>query len=162
MDDFVAGRCRILTATTVVEVGVDVPNATVMVIEHAERFGLSALHQLRGRVGRSDQQSYCFLIYSDSITDDAKKRLKAVYESTDGFKLAEEDLNIRGPGEMLGTAQAGSLRLAIADPVRDLEMLKKARFEAFAVIKQDPALLNPEHLIIRKVLDSQEKIAESL
>jgi len=162
MDDFVAGRCRVLTATTVVEVGVDVPNATVMVIEHAERFGLSALHQLRGRVGRSDQQSYCFLIYSDSITDDAKKRLKAVYESTDGFKLAEEDLKIRGPGEMLGTAQAGSLRLAIADPVRDLEMLKKARFEAFAVIKQDPALLNPEHAIIRKVLNSQEKIAESL
>lgn len=162
MDDFVSGKCRILTATTVVEVGVDVPNATVMVVEHAERFGLSALHQLRGRVGRSSMQSYCFLIYSESITEDAKKRLKAVYESTDGFKLAEEDLKIRGPGEMLGTAQAGSLRLAIADPVRDIEMLKKARFEAFSVIKQDPALLNPEHVLLRKALDSQEKIAESL
>ena len=154
MDDFVSGATKILVATTVVEVGVDVPNAAVMVIEHAERFGLSALHQLRGRIGRSEYQSFCFLIYSGDITEDAVQRLKALYDSSDGFALAEEDLKIRGPGELLGTAQSGALRLLIADPLRDFELLKLARADAFAVVKDDPDFIKAGHGVYRRGLDS--------
>ncbi|MFA6366797.1 MAG: ATP-dependent DNA helicase RecG [Candidatus Hydrogenedentales bacterium] len=154
MDDFVSGATKILVATTVVEVGVDVPNAAVMVIEHAERFGLSALHQLRGRIGRSEYQSYCFLIYSGDITEDAVRRLKALYDSSDGFALAEEDLRIRGPGELLGTAQSGALRLLIANPLRDFELLKLARTDAFAVVKDDPDFIKAGHGVYRRGLDS--------
>lgn len=157
MDDFVNGKTDILAATTVVEVGVDVPNAAVMVVEQAERFGLSALHQLRGRIGRSEYQGYCFLIYSEGITEDAIQRLKALYTSSDGFALAEEDLKIRGPGELLGTAQAGAFRLLIADPLRDFELLKLARADAFAIVKEDPGLLSAAHAVYRRGLDSAEK-----
>ena len=158
MDDFIGGKTQILVATTVVEVGVDVPNAAAMVVEHAERFGLSALHQLRGRIGRSDQQSYCFLIYSGDITDDAVQRLKALYSTSDGFALAEEDLKIRGPGELLGTAQSGAFRLLIANPLRDFELLKLARADAFAIVKEDPAFLNADHAVYRRGLDTSDKI----
>ena len=152
MDAFVRGDLRILVATSVVEVGVDVPNAAAMVVEHAERFGLAALHQLRGRVGRGEAQSYCFLVFSDGLTEDAKARLKAMMETNDGFALAEEDLKIRGPGELAGTAQAGALRLSIADPVRAQAVLEKARTDAFALVAADPGLLGAECAVLREVL----------
>jgi len=157
MDDFTAGKTRILVATTVVEVGVDVPNAAVMVVEHAERFGLSALHQLRGRIGRSEHQSYCFLVYSQDITEDAIRRLKALYDSSDGFALAEEDLRIRGPGELLGTAQSGALRLLIANPLRDFELLKLARADAFRIVKEDPGFLTAPHAVYRRVINTEDR-----
>ncbi len=135
MQKFNENKIQILVATSVVEVGVDVPNATCMVIEHAERFGLAALHQLRGRVGRSSLQSHCFLIYSEKLTEEGKSRLKALFESTDGFYIAEEDLRLRGPGEVLGVQQSGYLTLSIADPVRDAEIMNIARTEAFNHIR---------------------------
>ncbi len=137
--DFRDGKIQILVATTVVEVGVDVPNATCIVIEHADRFGLSELHQLRGRVGRGDAQSYCFLIYGRDITEDGKQRMKALHESTDGFKIAEADLKLRGPGEILGTAQSGYLSLGLADLVRDKELLALARSDAFTELEKELA-----------------------
>lgn len=131
LEDFSKGKTKVLIATTVVEVGVDVGNATCIVVEHADHFGLAELHQLRGRVGRSDLQSYCFLIYGKNITEEGKARLKALHESTDGFYIAEQDLKLRGPGEISGTSQSGYLTLAIADLARDKEILKIARFDAF-------------------------------
>jgi ATP-dependent DNA helicase RecG len=153
MDDFRSGEIKILAATSVVEVGVDVPNATCMVIEHAELFGLSALHQLRGRVGRGDAQSYCFLIYSQDLTDDGKTRLKVMLESTDGFVIAEEDLKLRGPGQIAGIEQSGYLVLGISNPVRDIEELQRAREDVFSILKNDPDLLLANHQIIAKVLE---------
>ena len=122
-----------LAATTVVEVGVDVPNATCMVIEQADRFGMAQLHQLRGRVGRGSDQSYCILIYSKNLSESGIERMKALRESTDGFYIAEQDLKTRGPGEITGTLQAGNLVLGIADPVRDRDTLFQARTDAFTV-----------------------------
>jgi ATP-dependent DNA helicase RecG len=152
MEAFSKGEIKILVATSVVEVGVDVPNAAAMVVEHADRFGLAALHQLRGRVGRGETQSYCFLVYSEKLTEDAKARLKAMLSTADGFALAEEDLRIRGPGELAGTAQSGNLRLAIADPVRDSGLLEEARADAFALVEKDPGLLSAENTVLREVL----------
>lgn len=134
LNDFKEGKIQVIVATTVVEVGVDVPNATCMVIEQAERFGLAALHQLRGRVGRSSKQSYCFLIYGSKLTDIAKERLKAMYETTDGFELAELDLKLRGPGEVAGIQQSGNLTLGLSDPIQDKEILEIARKEVLASI----------------------------
>ncbi len=131
LTDFHAGKIQILVATTVVEVGVDVPKATCMVIEQADRFGLAALHQLRGRVGRGSLQSFCFLVYSAKITETGIARMKIMRESTDGFEIAEEDLRLRGPGEITGTAQSGELTFAIADPVRDKDLMLQARKDAF-------------------------------
>jgi len=128
--DFVAGQIQILVSTTVIEVGVDVPNASLMVIEHAERFGLSQLHQLRGRVGRGADQSYCVLLTDDKKTVTAKQRLGIMEETTDGFKIAEKDLEIRGQGEILGTRQSGLQSFQIANIVRDLDILTAARREA--------------------------------
>ncbi|MDR1248218.1 MAG: ATP-dependent DNA helicase RecG [Treponema sp.] len=167
MDAFRLGEIRVLVATSVVEVGVDVPNATCMVVEHAERFGLAALHQLRGRVGRGEAQSYCFLVYSDSppdpatypapdnsvLTEDGKKRLKVMLENSDGFVIAEEDLKLRGPGQIAGLEQSGYLSLGIADPVRDAAELARARTDAFAILEADPDLLLPEHRRIAAVLE---------
>lgn len=161
MDDFVKGRSSVLVATTVVEVGVDVPNAAVMVVEHAERFGLAALHQLRGRVGRGSAQSYCFLVYAEQPTEDAKARLKAMLSTSDGFVLAEEDLRIRGPGEIAGTAQAGALKLAIADPIGDIGILEKARADAFGIAAADPGLLGSENTVLREVLKRAPPFGES-
>ena len=135
LDEFRRGKIQVLVATTVVEVGVDVPNATCIVIEHADRFGLAELHQLRGRVGRGSLQSYCFLIYGKDITETGIARMKALHESTDGFAIAEEDLRLRGPGEMSGTAQSGYLSLGIADLSRDKELLTLARYDAFSSLR---------------------------
>ncbi|MCR5079844.1 MAG: ATP-dependent DNA helicase RecG [Treponema sp.] len=135
LEEFKNGSIKILVATTVVEVGVDVANATCIVIEHANRFALSELHQLRGRVGRNSLQSYCFLTYDKNITEAGIARLKALHETTDGFKIAEEDLKLRGPGELSGTAQSGYLTLAIADFARDAQLLKEARLDAYNQIK---------------------------
>ncbi|MDR1277422.1 MAG: ATP-dependent DNA helicase RecG [Treponema sp.] len=153
MEAFRRGDIKILAATSVVEVGVDVPNATCMVVEHAERFGLSALHQLRGRVGRGQDQAYCFLIYSGDLTEDGKTRLKVMLEHSDGFVIAEEDLKLRGPGQIAGIEQSGYLSLGIADPVRDAAALAQARNDAFAILEQDPGLLLPEHRRIAEVLE---------
>ncbi len=161
MDDFTSGRTRVLVATSVVEVGVDVPNAAAMVIEHAERFGLSALHQLRGRVGRGEAQSYCFLMYSEEPGKDAVARLKAMLETTDGFVLAERDLEIRGPGELSGTAQSGSLRLRVADLSRDMRILKEARSDAFALVAEDPGFLEADHAVYRAVLERAPPFSEA-
>jgi ATP-dependent DNA helicase RecG len=130
MKAFGAGDLHILVSTTVVEVGIDVPNATVMIVEHAERFGLSQLHQLRGRVGRGADQSYCCLIYQAPLSDDARERLKAMTETTDGFQIAERDLEIRGPGDFFGTRQAGVPTFRLVDLVRDRELLDTAQREA--------------------------------
>jgi ATP-dependent DNA helicase RecG len=153
MESFRKGEVKILAATSVVEVGVDVPNATCMVIEHAERFGLSALHQLRGRVGRGQDQSYCFLVYSDELSEDGKTRLKVMLENSDGFVIAEEDLKLRGPGQITGTEQSGYLVLGIANPIRDIEELERARKDAFSILENDPDLLLDSHRVIARVLE---------
>jgi len=153
MDDFRKGKIKILAATSVVEVGVDVPNAACMVIEHAERFGLSALHQLRGRVGRGEEQSYCFLVYSDDLTEEGKTRLKVMLENSDGFIIAEEDLKLRGPGQIAGTEQSGYLVLGIADPIRDMETLERARNDVFSILENDPDLLLENNRVIARVLE---------
>jgi ATP-dependent DNA helicase RecG len=136
MAAFGRGELHVLVATTVVEVGIDVANATVMVVEHAERFGLSQLHQLRGRVGRSDLQSHCVLLYQPPLSDEARDRLKAMAESTDGFVLAERDLELRGPGDFFGTRQSGMPTLRIGDLLRDRALMEQARDEAAAWLDQ--------------------------
>jgi ATP-dependent DNA helicase RecG len=143
MLSFKAGKLDILVATTVIEVGIDVPNATVMVIEHAERFGLSQLHQLRGRVGRGSEKSKCILMTGYKRSEDGDKRLEVMVESTDGFRIAEADLEIRGPGDFLGTRQAGLPELKVADILRDGGVLEQARKEAFALVDRDPSLTAP-------------------
>jgi ATP-dependent DNA helicase RecG len=132
MAAFAAGELHILVCTTVVEVGVDVANATVMVIEHAERFGLAQLHQLRGRVGRGSHRSSCWLVYQSPLSDDARARLGAVAGTNDGFVLAERDLELRGPGDLFGTRQAGLPRFRVIDLVRDRAMIERAYHEAAA------------------------------
>jgi ATP-dependent DNA helicase RecG len=143
MGAFARNQFQILVSTTVVEVGVDVPNATVMVVEHAERFGLSQLHQLRGRVGRGAHKSHCILLYQYPITDEGKQRLKALSETTDGFEIAERDLNLRGPGDFFGTRQSGMPTLRVGDLLRDHALMEEARREAVAALEdpsQAPAL----------------------
>ena len=142
---FAAGELDVLVSTTVVEVGVDVPNASVMVVEHAERFGLSQLHQLRGRVGRGRHQSYCCLLYQAPLSDDARGRLRALTETTDGFQIAERDLELRGPGDFFGTRQAGVPTFRTIDLLRDRSLLDDARQEAEAWMesKADAADLAP-------------------
>lgn len=137
LNDFHSGKLQVLAATTVVEVGVDVPNATCMVIEQADRFGMAQLHQLRGRVGRGKDQSYCILIYSKNLSETGIERMKALRESTDGFYIAEQDLKTRGPGEITGTLQAGAMELGIADPVRDRDILLQARTDAFTIFSEN-------------------------
>jgi len=153
MHDFSEGKIDVLVSTSVVEVGVDIKNATCMVIEHAERFGLAGLHQLRGRVGRSTLQSYAFLIYSEELTEEGKQRLMVMKQSSDGFFIAEEDLKIRGPGEVTGTRQSGFMRLKFADLGGDLKLLDTARRDAFRIIEADPGLLQPAHSRLRRVLE---------
>lgn len=149
MNRFINGETQIMVATTVIEVGVNVPNATVMVVESAERFGLSQLHQLRGRVGRGGEQSYCILMTSHKLTADAKTRLETMVRTNDGFEISEVDLKLRGPGDMMGTQQSGVLNLRIADIIKDTEILKIARSYAVEVLKDDPALDKPYNLPIR-------------
>jgi len=151
MEQFAHGTIDLLVATSVVEVGVDVANATCMVVEHAERFGLAALHQLRGRVGRGPAQAYAFLLYSPELTEEGKQRLKIMLSESDGFRIAEEDLKLRGPGDISGTQQSGYLRLAVADLSRDMELMLEAREDAFTLLESDPGLLSPEHENLRKL-----------
>ena len=150
MNRFVNGETQIMVATTVIEVGVNVPNASVMIIGSAERFGLSQLHQLRGRVGRGADQSYCILMTGHKLSEDSKTRLQTMTQTNDGFEIAEVDLKLRGPGDIMGTQQSGVLNLKIADIVKDNEVMKIARNYASALLKEDPQLAQPENLPIRK------------
>jgi ATP-dependent DNA helicase RecG len=152
MRAFKAKELDILVATTVIEVGIDVPNASIMLTEHAERFGLSQLHQLRGRVGRGERKSRCLLLAQYTRSDDAWRRLKIMEETNDGFRIAEEDLAIRGPGEFLGTRQSGLPDFRIANILRDAKVLSEARTDAFRLIEQDPELEKPEHQLLKQVL----------
>ncbi|MGV8059327.1 MAG: ATP-dependent DNA helicase RecG [Smithellaceae bacterium] len=152
MQAFQENEIHILVATTVIEVGIDIPRASLMVIEHAERFGLSQLHQLRGRVGRRDIPSSCILLADYARSDVARKRLKVMEKTTDGFVLAEEDLAIRGPGDFLGTRQSGLPDFRIASIIRDARILNDAKEDAFALAARDPFLEKPEHLILRETL----------
>lgn len=151
MLDFRNRKIDILVATTVVEVGLDIPQATIMLIEHAERFGLAQLHQLRGRVGRSGVKSYCFLMTGNKVTEDASKRIEALTEITDGFKISEIDLQIRGPGEILGTRQHGMPELKVAD-ITDTRLISLARRLAFDMVAEDPHLESDENRFIKTVL----------
>jgi ATP-dependent DNA helicase RecG len=145
MASFSAGKVDVLVATSVMEVGVDVPGASCIVVEHAERFGLSTLHQLRGRVGRGQRQSYAFLIYSRTLTESGLRRLKAIMSTNDGFRVAEEDLKIRGPGEFVGLRQAGFMRSGLADLQKDWDILVEARADAAEMLDRDPGLLDTDH-----------------
>jgi len=149
MNRFIKGETQIMVATTVIEVGVNVPNASVMIIESAERFGLSQLHQLRGRVGRGAEQSYCILMTSHKLSADAKTRLETMVRTSDGFEIAEVDLKLRGPGDLMGTQQSGVLNLRIADIVKDSEILKIARSYAAQTLKADPNLTSEENIPIK-------------
>ncbi len=149
MKRFVKNETQILVSTTVIEVGVDVPNSSVMLIENAERFGLSQLHQLRGRVGRGADQSYCLLMAGTKVSDVGKRRLEAMRDTNDGFQIAEIDLELRGPGDFLGTRQSGLPEFTIANIVEDREILTLARGAAFDLIENDPMLRLPEHQIIQ-------------
>jgi ATP-dependent DNA helicase RecG len=145
MQRFVKGETQIMVATTVIEVGVNVPNASVMIIESSERFGLSQLHQLRGRVGRGADQSYCILLSGFKLTKEAKKRLQTMVETNDGFKIAEVDLELRGPGDLMGTQQSGVLNLKIADIVQDSNVLYAARKAAIQVAHSPLGHKDPEY-----------------
>ncbi len=151
MKNFALGMAKILVATQVIEVGIDVPNATVMVIQNADRFGLASLHQLRGRIGRGAAESYCHLV-GDPRTEEARARLAIMAETSDGFKIGEEDLKLRGPGELLGTAQSGELSLLVADLFKDAELLSQARADADELLKADAKLRAPGHALLRERL----------
>ncbi len=154
MQKFASGKAKIMVATTVIEVGVDVPNASVMVIENAERFGLAQLHQLRGRVGRGAEQSYCILKTTHKLSENSRKRLDIMCKTNDGFEIAEADLKLRGPGDMEGTQQSGmAFNLKIANITRDAQILQLARDCASRVLERDPDLSQPEHLILKLRLD---------
>jgi ATP-dependent DNA helicase RecG len=152
MERFKNGELAILVATTVIEVGVDVPEATIMVVEHAERFGLAQLHQLRGRVGRSARKSSCLLVYQPPLGEAAKARLKTLRETDDGFVIAEEDLRLRGPGELLGTRQSGQVEFRMADLAAHGELLAAARDDAKLVLSRDPDLKSPRGEALRMLL----------
>jgi ATP-dependent DNA helicase RecG len=157
MQRFIKGETKIMVATTVIEVGVDIPNATVMVIENAERFGLSQLHQLRGRVGRGADQSYCILMSGDKLSEEAKVRLKTMTGTTDGFMIAETDLKLRGPGDLAGTQQSGIVDLKIANLLRDEKILKYARNLAQEILDKDPTLVTQENRILKQTLLALDK-----
>jgi len=159
MDRFVKGETQLMVATTVIEVGVNVPNASIMVVESAERFGLSQLHQLRGRVGRGADQSYCVLMTSFKLSEQAKTRIGTMVQTSDGFEIAEVDLKLRGPGNIMGTQQSGVLNLKIADLVKDHELLKLAREAASQVLKVDPSLQLPSHKNIATTFQEIDKNA---
>ncbi len=152
MQAFLSHRIDLLVATTVVEVGIDVPNATVMVIEHADRFGLAQLHQLRGRIGRGAHASMCLLLSPDRVSDDARQRLETMQAMRDGFLIAERDLAMRGPGEFLGTRQSGLPDLKVANLIRDIDLIELARREAFALFERDPGLAAAEHAPLKAAL----------
>jgi ATP-dependent DNA helicase RecG len=157
MKRFVKGETKIMVATTVIEVGVDVPNASVMVIENAERFGLSQLHQLRGRVGRGAEQSYCILMTDYKLGADSRIRIKTMVDTNNGFEIAETDLSLRGPGDLLGTQQSGVLDLLIADLGKDGKLLQHARTVASRILEEDPELMKSENAVIKTQIESMRK-----
>ncbi len=159
MDAFSTGEIKVLVATTVIEVGVDVPDATLMIVEHAERFGLAQLHQLRGRVGRGRDKSTCLLIYQKPLSDTAKARLKMLRETEDGFRIAEEDLRLRGPGELLGTRQSGLPSFRLADLFADRHLLTMAHDDAQLILSHDPELTSARGTALRTLLYLFEKDA---
>jgi ATP-dependent DNA helicase RecG len=150
MRAFAAGELHVLVSTTVIEVGVDVPNASVMLVEHAERFGLAQLHQLRGRVGRGAHQSFCMLLYQPPLSDQARGRLQAMTETTDGFVIAERDLELRGPGDFFGTRQSGVPTLRIGDLLRDRDLMETARREAARFLDRAPST-HPLFAFVRRI-----------
>jgi ATP-dependent DNA helicase RecG len=152
MERFKRGETNILVSTTVIEVGVDVPNASVMVIENAERFGLSQLHQLRGRVGRGADQSYCILMTGDKLGNDSRTRISTMVRTNDGFEISEVDLRLRGPGDLMGTQQSGIPELHIADLVQDVELLQQARSLAQRMLDDDPELRSPKNAAVAATL----------
>lgn len=160
MDRFKNGKTHIMVSTTVIEVGVDVPNASVMVIENAERFGLSQLHQLRGRVGRGADQSYCILVSSYKLSSEAQTRIQTMCNTNDGFEIAEVDLRLRGPGEITGTKQSGILDLKIADIVKDEKLLKLARYLAMEIIDKDPSLSLVDNQILRQHFNNKKSLKD--
>ena len=157
MDDFKAGKFKLLVATTVIEVGVDVPNASLMVIENPERLGLAQLHQLRGRVGRGSVASHCVLLYGTPLSQQAKERITIMRQTNDGFVIAEKDLELRGPGEVLGTRQTGDVDLRIADLQRDAHLLDAVKEQAQEIISQHPELVAP---LIRRWLGERESYGQ--
>ena len=157
MKRFAEGKTNIMVATTVIEVGVNVPNASVMIIESAERFGLSQLHQLRGRVGRGAEQSYCILMTSHKLSSDSKTRMETMVSTNDGFEIAEVDLKLRGPGDLMGTQQSGVLNLQIADIVKDRDILMLARNYALKLLREDASMQKPEHATMRTVFIEMTK-----
>ena len=159
MARFVKGETKIMVATTVIEVGVDVPNASVMIIENAERFGLSQLHQLRGRVGRGAEQSYSILITDYKLGAESRERMQTMVRTNNGFEIAETDLKLRGPGDLMGTQQSGALDLLIADLAKDGYLLEQAREVATSVLKDDPDLIKPENRMIKIQVESVKKAA---
>jgi ATP-dependent DNA helicase RecG len=152
---FKKGELDLLVATTVIEVGIDVSNATVMLIEHAERFGLAQLHQLRGRVGRGAEKSYCLLLAAGRVSDVAYRRLKVMEGTSSGFILAEEDLRLRGPGDFIGKRQSGLPDFRIANPLDDISILQQARDEAFRMVGDDPSLASSDHPVTREVIKAR-------
>jgi ATP-dependent DNA helicase RecG len=158
MQEFVSGKANIMIATTVIEVGVDIPNATVMVIESAERFGLSQLHQLRGRVGRGSDQSFCLLMTSEKLSNEARRRLAIMVRTNDGFEIAEEDLRLRGPGEIEGTTQSGMpFNLKIANLGKDGQILQYSRDIAMEILNDDNNLIKSENKILVHQLNVHAK-----
>ena len=153
MAAFAAGETDILVATTVIEVGVDVPNAYLMIVENAERFGLSQLHQLRGRVGRGQHKSYCILV-SDNDSEEVRARLRIMCRTNDGFKISEEDLRLRGPGDFFGSRQHGLPEMHVADLGADVNVLQRAQDEARRLLEQDPELSFPGHAALRERVDA--------
>jgi ATP-dependent DNA helicase RecG len=156
MANFKEGKVDILVSTTVVEVGVDIPNATVMVIEHADRYGLAQLHQLRGRIGRGEHSSYCILI-GDPKTEASRERLSTISSVDDGFEIAEKDLDLRGPGEFFGTTQSGLPELKFGNLLKDFSIMEEARKEAFELVRNDPGLADARHAGIRESIRERFK-----
>ena len=152
MQRFIENKSQILVSTTVIEVGVDIPNASVMVIESAERFGLSQLHQLRGRVGRGNYESFCFLITGDKKSKETVIRMKAMVETNNGFKIAEKDLELRGPGNFMGTQQSGEIPLIITNLIQDSGMIQKIKLLVEKIIEKDPKLANKNNTVLVKNL----------
>jgi ATP-dependent DNA helicase RecG len=159
MQRFVKGETKIMVATTVIEVGVNVPNASVMIVENAERFGLSQLHQLRGRVGRGADQSYCVLMTKYELSKDSRVRLETMVRTNNGFEIADVDLKLRGPGDLMGTQQSGLADLLIADLSKDAPILTMARDAAQLLLQDDPDLSLPNHAMVLRQIKNQKKHA---
>ncbi len=154
MQDFHQQRINILLCSTIIETGIDIPSANTIIMNRADKFGLAQLHQLRGRVGRGSDQSYCILMSGSKLSEEGKTRLQTMVKTNDGFEIAEVDLRLRGPGNLMGTQQSGILELKIADVIKDSSLLKVARDTAQQIIKKDPNFIGLEHQVIKRTLSS--------